>query len=1448
MIVEHDGNTTIKLTTILLNNHNYPIWSKAAINALCGKGKYGYVTGSVGKPSVEDEAYEKWFQVDKMVLTWILNSIESNLMGIFACAETAKELWDSIKTMYGQQRNLMRVYELKSYISKLNQGEMSVIEYLGKFKAAWEELRLYRPETNDMHIILARANEDRVFAFLEGLNSSFKDIRNQILRNQDMPPFDEVCHMVNKEETSQRVLDINLYKSETNALIAQEKARNEALISQAKMNSNIIRPRCEHCHKIGHVKDKCWILHPHLKPIRDSKGKAYQPNAQNAISGSSISMTKETPLNLEALAKFIQNQINANSKSEGKSSGKCSSEDGNISNSSISTIYDSWIIDSGASDHMFRNSDKAIKMHQKMNNQTVKIANGDSIPIKCMADIELFSKDTKGLYVPNFASNLLSVSKVTKDLNCFVIFGPNKVIFQDITTGKRIGEGKLQNGLYMLEDKKRVFNASKEHNDHELWHARLGHPSNLILKSLIPDLNVDNTYSCEACIFGKQSRLPFAKSDYVCDDVFDLIHSDVWTSPMYSHDNYKYFITFIDHKSRYTWVYLLKYKSDAFACFKRFTFFVANQFGKTIKILRTDNGGEYVNHVFKDFLVSNGIIHQTSCPYTPEQNGIAERKNKHLLEVARSMMFHSNVPKRYWGEAVLTGAHLINRAPSKVLNGKSPNEVMYNRKPNLSYLRVFGCTCFVHIPNDLRDKLSNRSQKCMLLGYSTTQKGYKCINPLTNNMIISRNVTFLENEPYFTKHETDLGHKGEHMHDIIPRPIIADIHKYDVNHNIGKDDHNDKHEEPNHIDESSDHEPIIHHDDTSHDISHENHIDQSNNELSMHDDIESNQRNGDNIPNQPNLRRSSRLRKPPTDWMHNRVFYHGNHVTNHPIQHVYTHEHISDHYKAFLSAIDGLQEPTNYHEAEVSPIWRKAMSEELSALIRNGTWEIVPLPKGKKPVGCKWVYKTKLKSDGSIEKHKARLVAKGFTQTYGIDYTETFAPVAKMNTIRVLISLAVNYDWPLFQMDVKNAFLQGELMEEVYMRIPKGYDENIPESHVCRLKKAIYGLKQSPRAWYSKLHNALTSQSFTKSEADSSLFTKHSEHGITILLIYVDDIIITGSDLSGINDIKAYLKSVFDIKDLGYLRYFLGIELAHSKNGLVLSQRKYALDLLCETGKLGAKQASTPIESTCKRKEKGEDQGKQRKEEEPLQDDKQYQRIVGKLIYLTITRPDICFAVNQVSQYMQKPLNKHMTMVNRILCYLKGTPGQGLHMIKNGHHEVLAYSDSDWAGDVESRKSTTGYCTFVGGNLVTWKSKKQSVVARSSAEAEYRAMASTTCELIWLKALIKDLGFETKVPMKLFCDNQAAICIAENPVFHERTKHIEMDCHFIREKIQNKIISTPYVPSEEQLADVFTKPSTKQQIEVMISKLHLKNLFKPSLRGSVELRPNSQQSSNKRSC
>ena len=324
---------------------------------------------------------------------------------------------------------------------------------------------------------------------------------------------------------------------------------------------------------------------------------------------------------------------------------------------------------------------------------------------------------------------------------------------------------------------------------------------------------------------------------------------------------------------------------------------------------------------------------------------------------------------------------------------------------------------------------------------------------------------------------------------------------------------------------------------------------------------------------------------------------------------------------------------------------------------------------------------------------------------------------------------------------------------------------------------------------------------------------------MTTLIVYVDGMIITGDDTEEISRLQEQLEARFEIKDLGGIRFFLGIEVARSQRRIFLSQRKYVLDLLAEVGLLDCKPTDTPIVHNHKLS--------QHTNQVPT-DKGRYKRLVGKLIYLSHTRPDIAYVVSVLSQFMHNPSEEHMDAVNQILCYLKTSPGKGLMLSKNNHLNVEGYTDADWEGNVSDRKSTSGYFTFVGQNLVTWKSKKQKVVALSSAEAEFRGMAKGLCELLWLRRLLMEIGFGSSMEMNLFCDNKAATNISENLVQHDRTKHVEVDKHFIKQSIEEKIIRFPFVKSEDQLADILTKAVSSKNFHDSLDKLGIKDIYAPT--------------------
>ena len=487
--------------------------------------------------------------------------------------------------------------------------------------------------------------------------------------------------------------------------------------------------------------------------------------------------------------------------------------------------------------------------------------------------------------------------------------------------------------------------------------------------------------------------------------------------------------------------------------------------------------------------------------------------------------------------------------------------------------------------------------------------------------------------------------------------------------------------------------------------------------------------------------------------------------------------------------------PKTLRSALADPHWRAAMQAEFDALQANSTWTLVPRPPGVNVVTGKWVYRHKFLADGSLDRYKARWVLRGFTQRPGIDYEETFSPVVKPATVRVVLTLALSRSWPIHQLDVKNAFLHGTLTETVYCQQPSGFVDSSRPEYVCRLNKSLYGLKQAPRAWNSRFAGHVTSLGFVQAKSDSSLFTYRRGADTAFLLLYVDDIVLTASSPEFLHRIIAAFQREFSMTDMGALHHFLGISVDRRADGLFLSQKQYTLDILDRSGMRDCKPCSTPVDTHAKLSADGVS----------VADPTHYRSIAGALQYLTFTRPDVAYAVQQICLYMHDPREPHLAAMKRILRCLQGTLDLGFHLHRTSPVDLTVYSDADWAGCPETRRSTSGYGVFLGDNLVSWSSKRQATVSRSSAEAEYRAVANGVAEACWLRQLLHELHCPLRRATVVYCDNVSAVYLSTNPVQHQRTKHIETDLHFVRDRVALGEVRVLHVPTTSQYTDIFTK-------------------------------------------
>jgi len=501
--------------------------------------------------------------------------------------------------------------------------------------------------------------------------------------------------------------------------------------------------------------------------------------------------------------------------------------------------------------------------------------------------------------------------------------------------------------------------------------------------------------------------------------------------------------------------------------------------------------------------------------------------------------------------------------------------------------------------------------------------------------------------------------------------------------------------------------------------------------------------------------------------------------------------------------------PRSAKKALSEPRWKAAMTDEFNALVRNKTWILVPRNSDDRVINTKWVFKVKHAEDGSVQRLKARWVANGMRQIEGCDYDQTFSPVVKANSIRIVFTIAISRNWVMKQIDVSNAFLHGNIDERILVTQPVGFEDATFPNHVCLLKKALYGLKQSPRMWYRRLREFLIQIKFFESYSDPSLFICKDGKDVMFLFSYVDDIVLTGSSATMVDSVIQKMAGEFAIRELGNVNFFLGIHVCRTPGGLHLSQQKYLRNLLESCGMIHSKPASTPMLQG----------GTFPDEEGQSPDQRDYRRIIGSLQYLTLTRPDIQYSVNKLSQFLTSPSSGHWVAMKRLLRYLAGTQQLGITLNKVRDFNITCYCDADWGGDLMDRKSHTGYLIYIGDSLVAWSSKKQAALARSSTEAEYRAVATTVEEAEGIRSLLSELDIKVPLPINILTDNRGASFIANNPICHSKMKHVAMDFHFVREKSEAGIIKVDHISGKSQLADLLTKPLAPKLFQQWSGKL-----------------------------
>lgn len=1134
-----------------------------------------------------------------------------------------------------------------------------------------------------------------------------------------------------------------------------------------------------------------------------------------------------------------------------------------------------WFIDSGASAHMTSSQRNMIHVQPPANNEIV-VGNNSRLEVQCAGDINIKISDEQTtrnttlknvLCIPGICANLLSVSQMAKH-GCTVVFDSECCkVFN--AKWDLIAKAPLVDDLYRLKCSMDRTPTAMIAVDKQLWHRRMGHSCDTNLekvKSAVTGIEYTNGSSeaCVTCVQGKQTRASFNESQNRASGVLDLVHSDVAFMPSNSFGGAKYFVTFVDDYSRKVFVYPMKQKNEVYDLFVQFKSFVEKQTGRSIKVLRTDNGTEYCNKSFDSLSKKSGILHQRTVPHTPEQNGVAERMNRTIMDKVRCMLIDSKLDNKFWAEATSTAVYLINRIPCRGMKHVTPEERWSGAKPDLSSLRVFGCRAMAHIPKAQRTKLDVKSIQCIFVGYSEQSKAYRLYNPKTRNVLVSRDVVFIESDENKVIEIPDKTNRSalSSKNNKIDETVSSDDDSSD-----NSSDYDSSDTESDDSDSDTEFSEAV----ASFSEANRNQSPASANIAKHSTPTSSNPRNNNNNESESQLDASLIIiddtiieadRASETIGEQNESNYVDVNEANNDSSEAMTSVNSSNAslietefdvaaseleivprpfsvekgignlcesnarkaiglYAMLAAATEDVQEPKSYREAiqcDEARRWEEAMACEYHSLIENDTWEMCDLPNGRKAIANKWVFKVKRSATGVIERYKARLVVKGYSQVRGIDYDETYSPVARYSSIRFLLAMAAKYQLIIHQMDAVTAFLQGELAEEIYMTQPEGFDDN--SKRVCRLMRPLYGLKQSSRAWNSKLNDVLTERlKFNRSSVDQCIYFKHSQQNTIVLAVWVDDLMIFSSNGTMCTKLKNDLQAHFKMKDLGEVKSLLGMNITRNVNGSIsIDQRHYIETVLRRFKMENCNPVASPMEGGDQRV--SDEMCPRNAAEQQEMDAIPYQAAIGSLMYAAqISRPDICYAVCTLSRYNNNYGREHWTAAKRVLRYLKGTIDVKLTFQPNGSGEMVGFCDADHAGDRDRRRSTSGYVFTIQGGAISWASKRQRTTALSTTEAEFMSMVSAVQEALWLKRFECEMFLNASKTITLYGDNQGALALAKHKGYHARTKHIDVRKYFIEDHLLREggndddiKIKLEYISTNQMTADILTKPMSSAMI------------------------------------
>ena len=1389
------SHSTVSTKLERFDGSDYPQWKFKLRLILEEEGLLECI--SLPPPQSTSLAYLAWQKHDLRARSIIIRALDNSQIPRVQAATTARQIMEMLDEDYEPISIVSKHFLMEKLFSIRMQEVDTMADHLNQVFTTVNKLKAMGEQISDTQTSFVVLNS------LPQSYSQFVHIQRSITPPPSLRQIKAACLQEEQVRQGQRQPMYDL------ALSAERRKR-------PTKNPDLY---CTHCRKSGHSVRECWSKNGGNKPRNQQ-----QPGQQK------------------------RQQQGGGRYSNNRKQGNTAKKEGNIhafmtrrlalwNSSQVSSI---WFLDSGASNHIscrrdwFSNFQEIAQVEVYVADDTPRYATGVGIIMMGMKlpngkVIEGYLEEV--LYVPSFKKNLFSVAQCIRRGHTISFATGQARIYGN--EGKLLAVAHEKEDMYTLQCEVHLpqhqqatlqhqqatlqhqqatsqqptvmANPATRNDEWEKAHRVWGHPSDERLKLVNTNFQLGLTPSkmkeCKGCMMGKQHRKPSGKEPVPsADHPLQFISLDLFGPHQRSIGGSIYYATIVDSYSRRVAVAFLKKKSEMFEKFRRYYEVAKQQTGQRCDVLRMDPGGENTSHEFMEWAELEGIQVQLTPTNYPQGNALAERKGGIVADIARCMMKQAQLPDMFWAEAVSHATYLCNLLPTKRTGGDPPEYLFSGTTPHIN-MHTFGCRAYNWVPKSKRRKNDAKAVECVYIGAAAGGHAHRLYNPKTKRIIVSRDVEFDENllglpgsdvnitthyttSPTIQQSSREKKNDEKEMVEEQMNEELDDVRNLFISQegDDEEDEENDEEEEENEEENEASLSPTS-----------SIHEEEGATPAQLEVDTKQKKRRQKKQYNQP-VRRGVRTRAPTN-------FYSPSGLTDVPPKG-----------KKKSTALSSIIQPSCYKQAVEGPQameWKTAIQEEMNSILSMGTWQLVPKPEGAKAIPTKWCLTLKHdKKDGSIKRYKARLVARGDKQREGIDYDEVFSPTVRFASTRILLTIAAASDLDVDLIDIKTAYLNGKIDKEIYLMQPEGYvDEQHPD-WVCKLVKSIYGIRQAGRIWYQDLDSHLTAMKYPAILSDPCIHIHPGEAADpSFISHHVDDLLASASKEQMVR-IKKELAEKYTIVDNGPIEQYLGMQFYRDRatQAIHCYQQGYLKEILKTYGMENCKPAHTPMEVNLQLP----------KVEATPKEARQlpYPTLVGKLIYLAVgTRPDICYAVNYLSRFMTAYTGQHWKAAQQVLRYLKHTSDYGITLAADDLHKLEGHIDADWGRDLIDRKSTSGYIFFLGGAPITWSCKRQSTVSLSSTESEITCAMQAVKEAKYLRHLLEELGYTPVSPTILHEDNQGCIALTQNPADHARTKHLDVQLQFTRDHVSKQAVKLVYIPSEDNRADILTKPLPRSKFE-----------------------------------